>query len=137
MAHMHPNRFDVVAGFVAPNLHQDQGGCHGLAVPLHQAVQQFEFKVGEPHRLIEPDRLKAFGHQGEAPIAKDFVMFGGQGGPFATSQQSFHSHHQLFEVEGFGEVIVGAGVEAAHLVLGAAQGGEHQDWNLGCAFIPA
>ena len=83
--------------------------------------------MGQSHRFVEPDRLKALRHQGDAAVAEDFVVLGGEGGMVAAAQQRLNPHHQLLEIEGLGQVVVGAGVEAAHLVLGAAQGGEHQD----------
>ena len=102
---------------------------------LQQAMQQFEFQVGQPHRGVKPDRLEPFGQKGEAAVAEDLVVLAGEGGPFAAAQQGLDPHHQLLEVKGLGEVVVGAGVEAAHLVLGAAEGCEHQDRNLGGLFV--
>ena len=137
VANVDADRFDVVIGLVAPNLLEDEGRGHCLAMALQQAVQQFKFQVGEPHRLLEPDRLKAFGHQGEAAVVEDFVVLAGNGGPHAAAQQGLHPHQQLLEVKGLGEVVIGAGIEAAHLVLDASQGCEHQDRDLGGALIPA
>ena len=104
---------------------------------LQQTVQQLKFQVGEPHRGVKPDRLKPFRHQGEAAVAEDFAVLAGGRGVLAASQQGLDPHHQLLQVEGLGQVVVGAGVEAAHLVFDAAQGGEHQDRDLGGALIAA
>ena len=135
MAHVHPDGLDVVVRFVAPHLLEDQGRGHGLAVALQQAVQQFEFQVGEAHRLVKPDGFKALRHQGDAAVAEDFVVLGGEGGMVAAAQQRLNPHHQLLEIEGLGEIVVGAGIETAHLVFDAAEGREHQDRNLGRPLI--
>lgn len=56
-------------------------------------------------------------------------------GALAAPQECLDPDHELLEIEGLGEVVVGAGVEAADLVLGAAEGREHQDGDLGGALV--
>lgn len=43
-----------------------------------------------------------------------------------SAQQRTDADQQLRDVEGFGHVVVGARLEAAHLVMQAVQGGQHQ-----------
>ena len=43
-----------------------------------------------------------------------------------AAQQRAHARQHLLEMEGLGDVIVGAGVEALHLVAPAVARGEHQ-----------
>ena len=56
-----------------------------------------------------------------------------------TFEQHLHAHQQLSEVEGLHHVVVGPHVEALQLVVGRAQGGEHQDGDalVGLAYRPA
>ena len=130
MSDVHANGLDVVIGLVAPHFLEDQRGGHGLPVTLQQAMEQFELQVRESHGLIKPDGFKALGHQGERPVAEDLVVVGGPNRSSVTAtQQGFDPHLKFLQVEGFGQVIVGSGIETAHLVFGAAESREHQDRN--------
>lgn len=48
------------------------------------------------------------------------------GGLFAAAAQRPHPHHQLRQREGFGEVIVCAGLESGQPVVEAVAAGEHE-----------
>ena len=101
-------------------------------------MQQFEFQMGETNWRVKPDGFKPLRDQGERAVAEDFVGVGAADrSPVTAAQQGLHPHLKLFEVKGFGEVVVGSRVEATHLVLGATQGGQHQDWNGRRAVIAA
>src|SRR2546423_9861683 len=47
----------------------------------------------------------------------------------AAADQRAQSGEQLSQIEGFYNVVIGAGVEAAHAIFGLIASGEHQDWS--------
>ena len=127
---MNPDGFDVVIGLVAPDLLQDQGWCNGLTMTLQQAVEQLKFEVGQANRAVEPNGLEAFGHQGQRAVAENLVVVAGSDRcTVAPPQQGFDAGLKFLEIEGFGQVVVGAGVEATDLVLRSAKGRQHQNRN--------
>ncbi len=135
MTHVHTDGFDVIVGLITPHLFEDQRGGHRLPMALEQAMKQLKLQVGQANGLVEPDGLKALRHQGETGVAENFVVLGGERCPLAASQQGLDPHHQLFEVEGLGQIVIGTGVESTDFVFGATQSRDHQDGNSRCALI--
>ncbi|MPN54547.1 hypothetical protein SDC9_202218 [bioreactor metagenome] len=54
-----------------------------------------------------------------------------------AAQHGAHPSHQFLGREGFGHVIVGAGVETLHLVFLMDAGGQHDDRNLARPLVGA
>ncbi|MNF92159.1 hypothetical protein D3C84_747960 [compost metagenome] len=94
---------------------------HHLAPVLHQVTQHPELVGGEldggalvPHlggRHVEPHPADL---EDRAGIAR------------RTAHQGMDPRHQLGDLEGFGEVVVGAGVQPLDLLVQLATGGQHQ-----------
>ncbi len=109
MTHVNADGFDVIVRLVAPDLLENQGGGDGLTVALQQAMEQFEFEVGEADWVVEPDRLKPFGDQGEGAVAEDFVVIArANGGTVTAAKQLLHPCLKLLQIKRLGEVVVGA-----------------------------
>ena len=109
MTHVNTNGFDVVVRFVAPDLFENQGWSDGLSVALQQAVEQFEFQVGESHRGVEPDRFKPLRNKGERSVTEDFVVVArAHGSTITAAEECLHPCLQLLQIKGLGEVVVGA-----------------------------
>jgi hypothetical protein len=91
VTNVNADRLNVVVWLITPHFLEDERGCNGLTVALEQAMQKLKFQMGEPHRMIKPDRLKAFRHQGQWPIAQDFVMISGgsNGSSVASPKERF------------------------------------------------
>src|SRR5579863_6974103 len=68
-------------------------------------------------------------------IAVDFEVGDAVGDPggdeHPAAAESLYAGEELFKVKGFDEVVVGAGFEAGHFVFGGAEGGEHEDGEVG------
>ena len=97
------------------------GARHHAPGVMHQIGEQPVFVAGELDR-IAVDR-DAAGARVEPHGAAVELAFGVAGG---AAQQRAHARQHLLEVEGLGDVVVGAGVEALHLVAPAVARGEHQ-----------
>ena len=53
------------------------------------------------------------------------------------SQEGTHAYLQLGSVEGFGQVVVGTGVEAGHFVFSGGKSSKHEDRNgIGLRILP-
>ena len=53
--------------------------------------------------------------------------------PGGAAEEGFEADEQDVEVEGLGEVVVGAGFDAFEDVFGAGAGGEHEDGGVAVA----
>jgi len=111
----------------APNGFGDLGsGEHAVLVDDEQ-FEEGEFFGGEEDVFA--------GAANGFLIAIDFEVgdaIGDSGGDeHAAAAKSFYAGEELFEMEGFDEVVVGAGFEAGHFVFGGAEGGEHEDGEVG------
>ena len=121
-----------------PRIHLDQPGFDRLGIAPDRVVdlllaqhlrgvakKQLEdlvFPTGRRHD-VAPDRHLARGAvHAEVARLEDLDL---RGDP-APAQRSNASEH-LLEVEGLGEVVVGAGVEAGEPVLDVVASGEHED----------
>ena len=100
---------NIIIGLIAPHLFEDQGRGNGLPMALQQTMEQLKFKMGQTHRQIEPDGFKSFWHEGQWSVAEYFVMVAtADMNPVAATQQGFNASLKFFEIERFGEVVVGA-----------------------------
>ena len=91
------------------------------ALVHHQIVQQPVLQRGQPQRLAV-DR----GARGARIEPEGAADQGGGRMPGGPPQQGPEARQQLFGVEGLGQVVVGAGVEAGDLLAPGAAGGEDQ-----------
>ena len=62
------------------------------------------------------------------------VWIGGGGLPGGAAEEGFEADEEDVEVEGLGEVVVGAGFDAFEDVFGAGAGGEEQDGSVDAGF---
>ena len=98
----------------------------------------------EPKRMVRPiEGVLVFWKSTEG--MRGGVLGGGSSGcrrvegalglPGHAAEERAEAGEEDVEVEGFGEVVVGAGVDALEDVLGAGAGGEHEDGGvaLGCS----
>ena len=100
----------------------DQFGARDHAPGVvHQISEQPVFVAGELDR-IAVDR-DAPGARIEPHRSADEFAFGVAD---RAAQQRAHARQHFLEMEGLGDIIVGAGVEALHLVAPAVARGEHQ-----------
>lgn len=118
---------------VAPYLvEQLSAGMHPFRVG-HQEMQQAELGRAEVHRIAVGG--EAVGGRVEAQAADLDGVLGGLRG--AAAQHGLDAGHQLAGREGLGDVVVGAGLEAGHLVLLLAAGGEHDERDAAGALLAA
>ncbi len=98
---------------------------------VHQVGEQPVFVRGEPDRLAVDDDAAGLGVEPHG--AADDLGAGVAGG--ATRQRAQTGQHFL-HVEGLRYVIVGAGVEALHLLAPGVAGGEDQHRHLAAGLAP-
>ena len=94
-------------------------------------VENVEFGGGDVEGLVgDPDAAGG----GAETEAADFGEFGLAGeGVAGAAEDGGDAGGEFFGAEGFGEIVVGAGVEAEDAVLLGTAGGEHDDGNGGAA----
>ncbi|MNQ87340.1 hypothetical protein D3C85_1025580 [compost metagenome] len=91
-----------------------------------QHYQQVVLTAGQFHQLLAPGH-GAFG-QVDAQIAhNDTVVDGLRLAKAAAAQQRANAGQQNPGFAGFGDVVVGAHLQAQHLVVAVVAGGEHED----------
>ena len=99
---------------------------------LHEIPQQVALHLRQPERsALGPHLHRA---EVEHPPGEGVGVGGGVFGrgrvalvPAAAAEQAVDAREEDGQLERLGEVIVGAGLEPAQHVVGAAAGGEHQD----------
>ncbi|MNZ72442.1 hypothetical protein D3C78_908210 [compost metagenome] len=95
---------------------------HDLAHVMHEIGQQPELMRGELQRRTVDGRLGGFGV--EPDRAADEFGGGMAGG---AADERAHTGENLFDMERLGDVVIGAGVDARHLVAPAVAGGEDEN----------
>ena len=105
------------------------GAAHHLALVVEQVAEQLVFLGGQLHRLAAARDLA------RARVEPD-VARGQLGGGIArgAADQGAQPGDQFLGLERLGDIVVGAGIEAGHLVRPAVARGEHQDRG-GLAFL--
>jgi hypothetical protein len=101
---------------------RDLLAAHHAILVEHQELEQGVFLGGEADGPAGARHRVAAGIQGEIG---HLHHLGAQ--TLGPPQQGAQAGQQLFEVEGLGEVIVGAGIEPGHAVVHRGAGGEHED----------
>ena len=97
------------------------GARHHLAAMMGQIGQQPVFLAGQPDGIAVIGDARGAGVDMQRP---DLYLGGDDtGGP---AQQRAQPRQQFFGIEGLGQIIVGARVEAGHLVAPAVAGGQDQ-----------
>ncbi len=92
-----------------------------LATALQQGLQQGPLTARQGDRLaVQPEPL---GRRFEPQAA---VLDHRRGAAGGAAHQGVQAGHQLVQVKGFHQVVIGAGVQSRHPVLDAVPGGEHQ-----------
>ncbi len=97
------------------------GARHHLAGTMHQVGEHLELVAGQRHEFavashpaaarVERERAEREHRRGQA---------------LRAAQQRSHAREQFFHVEGLGEVVVGARVDAGHFLVPEVAGGEQQ-----------
>ena len=96
-----------------------------MALVLHERAQQVELLERERDRLAV-DRHRVRRHrERDGPAGK--LVVGGDSRSARAAQKRVHAADQLHHAERLRQVVVGAGVEAAHGVELGALGREHHD----------
>ncbi len=93
-------------------------------------LQQGELRAGELHLPGAAHHFAGGGVHAQVAEGEHVVLAVpgvGRGGVGAAAQQRADAGQQFVELEGFDEVVVGAGVEAGDPVADGVAGGEHQD----------
>ena len=114
----------------APHLLEQLGTREHEPLVLHEGAQELEFLEGEDDRLAAGAHLMTRGRQldgaGTQLIGsrrsrrRSPHRWGGR-----AAQQGVHAGDELHHAEGLGQVVVGASIQAAHLVVFRALGREH------------
>lgn len=91
----------------------------------HEDRQQVEFGGRQFHQLVAPPDL-AFTRQ-QPQLADRQAVIGGRLAQLATAQQGADACQQHPRFARLADVVVGADLQAQHLVVAVVQGGEHQD----------
>jgi len=97
------------------------GAGHHAAGMVHQIGEQPVFVAGELDR-IAVDRDAAGARIEPHRAAHELAL----GVADRAAQQRAHAGKHLLQMERLGDIIVGAGIEALHLVAPAVAGGEHE-----------
>src|SRR5207247_8336557 len=93
---------------------------YGLSRVLHELLEEEELTLGQQHRAQTDIGLAADDVEGHATRSEP-----GGGRTGCRSKPGPDPGDQLIERKRLGEVVVGPEVEAIHLGVGIAQGGEH------------
>ena len=101
-------------------LDQFGAGDHAAGV-VHQVGQQAVFVAGELDRIAVDRDAAGAGVEPDRPAVE--LALGVAGG---AAQQRPDARQHLLDMERLGDVVVGAGVEALHLVAPAVARGQHQ-----------
>ena len=97
------------------------GARHHAAGVVHQIGQQPVFVAGELDRIAVDRDAAGAGVEPHRPAVELALGVAGR-----AAQQRAHARQHFLEMEGLGDIIVGAGVEALHLVAPAVARGQHQ-----------
>ena len=97
------------------------GARHHAPGVMHQIGEQPVFVAGELDRIAVDRDAPGARVEPHRPAGEFALGVAGR-----AAQQRAHARQHLLEMEGLGDVIVGAGVEALHLVAPAVARGQHQ-----------
>ena len=120
--HVHVHHVALRVEVHVPYLLQQRGPAHDLLRVQQEVLEELELLRGEVEALIVDAGGMAEAVEGDRPVAEHLEALGA-----AAPLQRPDPGEQLVEVERLREVVVGAGVEAAHHVLDGVARGEHQD----------
>ena len=124
-------QLDLAAG--SPHAVEQLAAAEDTAGAFHEKLQQPVFGRPELQRMAAAD--DAVRHRIEHDIA-DFDRLAGEGGADAPHHRR-HPRHQLARGKRLGEIVVGAGVEAADaIILGLARG-QHDDRDMRSRLVAA
>ena len=107
-----------------------------LAFAVGEVAEEVGLHDGEVGDAVGGDEFEGVKVDGAVVEEVECRMGAGLGGsgsrgcgclPGGAAQQGLDADEEDVEVEGLGEVVVGAGFEAFEDVFGAGAGGEHQD----------
>src|SRR5262245_8362400 len=109
---------------VAPNLSEDAGAREHAARRAHQQLEDGELLGGELDLLAAALDLEQIAIQHKIGNLQDIRP---RSEIARSADQRLNAGEQLIEIEGFGEIIVGADAQAFDLVLERVHGGQHQN----------
>uniref|UniRef100_A0A1I7YW33 Secreted protein n=1 Tax=Steinernema glaseri TaxID=37863 RepID=A0A1I7YW33_9BILA len=110
----------------AAQLLQDAVAAEHAAGIARQHHQQVELAAGQLHRLVAPQH-GAFGQVDAQPADHDQVALEMRLVDAAAPQQGPHPRQQHARLARLADVVVGAHLQAQHLVVAVVAGGEHED----------
>src|SRR5882724_282435 len=98
-----------------------------------EVIEEIEFQLCQSHWLIESRHfmcveIDVYPTEIERPATRLAGVVTRL--PISPTQRGTHACEQFRQLKRFGQVVVGAGVESAHTILGAAACGEHDDGNV-------
>jgi hypothetical protein len=111
---------------IVPHCRENLLAAQDLSLVAHKVLKQRKLPAGELDRLLPPPHPVRAQIQLEVP-----KLYPGSLGLVGAAHQSAHPGKQLLEVEGFGEVVVGATVEGAYLITHLVAGCEHENGEVG------
>ena len=122
--HEHAEVLRLIGGMRAPHGLQDGAVGQHAAGMLGKKREQLELLGREPHGLAVSDHPESFPIDDQAASDHRFAR---RGGRVDAPKVGPDAGEQLFGAKRLGHVVVGAGVERAHLVPFRAARREHQD----------
>jgi hypothetical protein len=132
--HVEPQVVGLPLEAGSPHGGQQLRRAHELAGMPHEQLEYGPLGGGQPERLVGRRRSRRAGAgylvrgQVDLPAPDDHLGgFGADHGAFLAAQHRPEPGQQLSHRERLGHVVVGAGVERADLVAGAAPAGQHDD----------
>ena len=126
---MHVDQPGVCGVPVAPDLFEQRLPAQHLPGPLGQRDQQVELQGRQVDRGVATPDGVAEGRNGQVADAQLFAGVFDDAG--VGTQPGPHTGHQLFGLEGFGDVVVGALLQAADHVDGVGASRQHDDGDAG------
>ena len=127
VADVHVDRARVAVGGVAPDaLEQHRAAEHAAGVARERG-QDLELHVGEPHGLVARGHLAALEVDHQLALADRLLELLVGLRQRRAPQHGLHAAAELAHREGLGDVVVGAQLQAEHLVDLLGLGGEHDD----------
>ncbi|MDG5975977.1 peptidase [Hydrogenophaga taeniospiralis CCUG 15921] len=131
-AHEHLDGVGVAVEVLGVDVFGQFGARDHRARAVHQVVQHFVFVAGQGHGLaIERDAAAARVQRQRAALQHR------RGLPTGAADQRTQARQQLFQVEGFGQVVVGPGVDAGHLLVPVVARGQDQHRHRAAGIAPA
>ncbi|MCY1391795.1 hypothetical protein D9M71_66470 [compost metagenome] len=120
---MHIDQVGARVEVVAPDLFENHHASEYLACVAHQELQQLVFRGQQAEGLIAPTRLVADQVQFQVGNFQHGVLY--RAGVVAP-QQHLHPCGHFVGGEGFGQVIVATGTQAAYALVHIGERADHQ-----------